>query len=159
VAPVCWPRSHRLGRERLQAATTSTARLFNHSLLLRLTEAEDLSQPRRRALPRGRASSPSHRSPPNPGHGSALGPSISFTSCLSPSSRGKGTLLTFPTQSSPECRRSCGPPWPAQHRAPPLSLARVPSSTTCKCYSDDATANAGQAGPERGHALPRHGRW
>jgi hypothetical protein len=94
-----WPRSHRSGRKRLQAATTSTARLFIHFLLLRLSvlaEAEDPSQPHRRALPRGRASSPSHRSPPNPDHGSALGPSISSTSCLSPSSRGKGTLPTSP---------------------------------------------------------------
>jgi hypothetical protein len=160
VAPVRRSRSHWLGRERLQAATTSTARFFIHSLLLRLsvlTEAEDLSQPRCRALPRGRAGSPSHRSPPNPGHGSALGPSISFTSCLSPSSRGKGTLSTFSHSEltgAPLLLRSSVASTAPCTSAFPSACSFFP--TTRRCSSDDATTNAGQAGPERGRALSRH---
>jgi hypothetical protein len=78
-----------------QAATPTTARLSIHFLLRPsvLAKAEDPRHPRRRALPRGCASSPLHRSPPNLGHSSALGPSSSSTSCLSPSRGGKGALL------------------------------------------------------------------
>jgi hypothetical protein len=73
-------------------------------------------------------SSPHHRIS-NPAHSSALDPSTSSTSYLSRSCEGKGTLPTFtPAQSSPECHRPHGPPWPALHRALPSHLVLVSPS-------------------------------
>jgi hypothetical protein len=74
------------------SALTPTSAPLSRSLH---AQADEPSRHRCRALPRGRASSPSHRSPPNLGHSSALDLSTSSTSCLSQLHGGKGTLLAY----------------------------------------------------------------
>jgi hypothetical protein len=116
---------------------------------------------RRRALPRGCASSPSRCSHPNPVHSSARDSTTSSIPYLSQLRGGKGHIAISAT--TVPHRRSSVRQLTVASTAPCTSA--FPSACsffpiTRRCSSDDATANAGQAGPEHGRAPPRHGcRW
>jgi hypothetical protein len=109
-------------------------------------------------LRRHRASSPSRCSRPDPIHSSAKDTNTSSIPYLSQLRGGKGHIAVSTTARSH--RRSSTRRLTVASTAPCTSAFSSACSffpSTRRCPSNDATANASQAGPERGHALPRHG--
>jgi hypothetical protein len=112
-----------------------------------------------RELRRHRVSSPSCCRNPDPIHSSARDSTISSIPYLSQLRGGKGHIAISATARS---RRRSSARWLTMASTAPCTSA-FPSACsffpiTRRCSSDDATANAGQTEPERGRALPRHGR-
>jgi hypothetical protein len=131
VAAVRWPWPHRSGRGRLSVATTSTARFSLHSSLLPPSEHAEEEKRAAAVAASSAAIVRAHRhvaasqtpsiaplgTPPPP-------PSLTRANCAEV----RGTLPFPPPRDLVGVRPRDGSPWPAQHRAPPLSLAHVPSS-------------------------------